>query len=42
MEIWVAYGDLIHLQISIALVPHDLGPKGFYSGRDKSDLEGMT
>jgi hypothetical protein len=25
-----------------ALLPHDLGPKGFYSGRDKSDLEGVT
>jgi hypothetical protein len=24
------------------LLPHDLGPKGFYSGRHKSDLEGMT
>jgi hypothetical protein len=23
-------------------LPHDLGPKGFYSGRDKSDLEVMT
>jgi hypothetical protein len=21
---------------------HDLGPKGFYSGRDKSGLEGTT
>jgi hypothetical protein len=21
---------------------HDLGPKGFHSGRDKSGLEGMT
>jgi hypothetical protein len=23
-------------------LPQDLGPKGFYSGRDKPDLEGMT
>jgi hypothetical protein len=23
-------------------LPHDLGPKGFYSGREKSGLEGMT
>jgi hypothetical protein len=23
-------------------LPHDLGPKGFYLGRDKSGLEGMT
>jgi hypothetical protein len=42
MEIWVVYGDLVHLYRSIALLPHDLGPKGFYSGRDKSDLEGLT
>jgi hypothetical protein len=42
MKIWVAHGDLIHLQGSIALLHHDLGSKGFYSGRDKSGLEGMT
>jgi hypothetical protein len=42
MEIWVVHGVLIHLLSSIALLPHDLGPKGFYSRRDKSDLEGMT
>jgi hypothetical protein len=23
-------------------LPYDLDPKGFYSGRDKSGLEGMT
>jgi hypothetical protein len=23
-------------------LPHDLGSKGFYYGRDKSGLEGMT
>jgi hypothetical protein len=23
-------------------LPHDLGPTGFYPGRDKSGLEGMT
>jgi hypothetical protein len=40
MEIWVSHGDLIHLQRSIALLAHDLGPKSFYSGRDKSNLEG--
>jgi hypothetical protein len=42
VEIWAAHGDLIHPQILIALLPHDLGPKGFYSGRDKSGLEGIT
>jgi hypothetical protein len=42
MEIWVAHGALVHLQRLIALLPHDLDPKGFYSGRDKSGLEGMT
>jgi hypothetical protein len=26
----------------VSLLPHDLGPKGFYSGRDKSALEDMT
>jgi hypothetical protein len=26
----------------IALLPYDLGPKVFYSGRDKFDLESMT
>jgi hypothetical protein len=26
----------------VCLFSHDLGPKGFYSGRDKSGLEGMT
>jgi hypothetical protein len=41
-EIWVARGDLICLQRSIALLPHDLDPKGFYSGRDKFGLEGIT
>jgi hypothetical protein len=46
MEIWVAHGDLTYLQRSIVLslyiyiiVPHDLGPKGFYPERDKSDLK---
>jgi hypothetical protein len=34
--------DLIHLQRSIVLLPHDLGPKGFCSGRDKFGLEGLT
>jgi hypothetical protein len=42
MEIWIAHGDLICLWRLIALLSHDLSPKGFYSGRDKSDLEGMT
>jgi hypothetical protein len=42
MEIWVAHGDLIHLQSSIDLLPHGWGPKGFYSGKDESDLEAMT
>jgi hypothetical protein len=42
MEVWVAHGDLIHLQRSVALFPHDLGPKGFYSGRYKFGLEGIT
>jgi hypothetical protein len=27
---------------STVLLPHDLGPKDFYFGRDKSDLRGMT
>jgi hypothetical protein len=26
----------------IALLSHDLGPKGFYTRRNKSGLEGMT
>jgi hypothetical protein len=26
----------------LALLPHDLCPRGFYSGRAKSRLEGMT
>jgi hypothetical protein len=38
----VAHGALIHLLRSTAPLPHDLGPKGFYLGRDKSGLEGMT
>jgi hypothetical protein len=38
----VVHGDLCHLQRSIALLPHELSPKGFYPGRDKSGLEGMT
>jgi hypothetical protein len=42
MEIWVAHGDLIHLQRSIALLPYDLCSKGFYSGRDQFDLEALT
>jgi hypothetical protein len=42
MDIWVTHGDFIHLKRSIALLPHDLDPKGFYSSTDKSDLEGMT
>jgi hypothetical protein len=42
MEIWVAHRNLIHLQILIALLPYDLGPKVFYSGRGKFDLESMT
>jgi hypothetical protein len=42
MEIGVAHGDFVYLERSIALLPHYLGPKGFHSGRDKSDLEGMT
>jgi hypothetical protein len=42
MEIWVAHGDLIFLQILITLLPHDLGPKGFNSEREKFGLEGMT
>jgi hypothetical protein len=41
MEICIVHGDLIHLQRSIALLPHDLGLKDFYPGRDKSGLEGM-
>jgi hypothetical protein len=39
MELWVAHGDLVHLQKLIALLPHDWGPKGFCPGRDKSGLE---
>jgi hypothetical protein len=35
-------GDFVHLQRSITLLLHDLGPKVFYPGRDKSGLEGMT
>jgi hypothetical protein len=42
MEIWVAHEELLCLKISIALLPHDLGLKGFHSGRDKFGLEGMT
>jgi hypothetical protein len=42
MEILVAYGDLVHLQRSIALLSYDLGPKRFFPGRDKSGLEDMT
>jgi hypothetical protein len=42
MEISVAHGDFIDLQRSISLIPHDLEPKGFSPGRDKSGLEGMS
>jgi hypothetical protein len=46
----VPYGDHgcswsqsdVCLQRSVALLPHDLGPKGFYPGRDKYGLEGVT
>jgi hypothetical protein len=34
MEIWVAHDLFVEINI---LLPHDLGPKGFHSGRDKSD-----
>jgi hypothetical protein len=42
MEIWVAPRDLIHVLSFLALLSHGLGSKSFYSGRDKSDLEGIT
>jgi hypothetical protein len=42
MEIWVVHEDLVHVQRLTALFPHDLCPKGFYPGREKSGLEGMT
>jgi hypothetical protein len=32
----------IFLPRLIALLPHDMGPKGFYPRRDKSGLEGMA
>jgi hypothetical protein len=38
----ISHGDLVHLYICMALLPHDLGPKGSYFERDKSGLEGMT
>jgi hypothetical protein len=38
----VSHGGLICLQRSIALLPHDLGPKGFYRGSDQYGLGGMT
>jgi hypothetical protein len=38
----VAHGALVHLQRLTVLMPHDLGPKGFYPRRGKSGLEGMT
>jgi hypothetical protein len=37
-----AHGHLIHIQKLMALSCHGLGFKGFYPGRDKSGLEGMT
>jgi hypothetical protein len=42
MELCVPHGGLLPLQRSIALLPLDFSPKGFYSERDKSGLEGMT
>jgi hypothetical protein len=42
MEIWVAHGDLIHLEKLVVLLPHFLGPKGFHSGRGKFGVDGMT
>jgi hypothetical protein len=38
----VSHGDLICLLSLIVLLSHDLDPKGFYSGRDESDLGSMT
>jgi hypothetical protein len=42
ITIKVPHGDLVHWYRSIASLPHDLGPKGTYFGRDKFGLEGMT
>jgi hypothetical protein len=42
MEIKAVHGGLVHLQRSVALLLHDLDLKGFYPGRDKSGLEGIT
>jgi hypothetical protein len=38
----IANGHPIHLWKLTALSCYDLGFKGFYPERDKSDLEGMT
>jgi hypothetical protein len=37
-----AHRDRVCFERLIALLSHDLAPKGFYSRRDKSDLEGVT